>query len=183
MKKMFTPIIPLFLVAGLALTGCSSSSAPEEKNEVTVEVPAEAETTGESFADGVLTTKEVKIEITDYKVIPVGEAGNEYGEKPVIAIWYNTTNLGTSDRDITPSEFIFQFEAFQDNDPNAENKINVGMLPDPAFRDSQTENIKADGTVANAIAYELDDLTTPVELVAGAGFGGDPIGTMTLNLQ
>lgn len=183
MKKMLTPIVPLFLVAGLALTGCSSTSAPEEKTEVAVEVPAEAETTGESFADGVLTTTDVKIEITDYKVIPVGEVGNEYGEKPVLAIWYSTTNLGTADRDITPSEFIFQFEAFQDNDPNAENKLNVGMLPDAAFRDSQLENIKADGTVANAIAYELDDTTTPVELVAGGGFGGDPIGTMTINLQ
>ena len=42
----------------------------------------------------------------------------------------------------------------------------MGSLPDDRFLDSQTENIKKGGTVENAIAYELDDLVTPVDLVA-----------------
>ena len=73
------------------------------------------------------------------------------------------------------------FEAFQDNDPNRENTLDVGALPDDAFLETQMENIKVDGTVSNAIAYELDDTTTPVELVAG--IFGDEIGRMTFNLN
>jgi hypothetical protein len=42
-------------------------------------------------------------------------------------------------------------------------------LPDDRFLDSQTENIKKAGTVENAMAYELDDLHTPVDLVATEG--------------
>ena len=136
-----------------------------------------------SFKDGVLTTEELTIAITDYRVIPVGEPGNEYGDEPVLAIWYDTTNLGTADRNITPTDFVVLFEAFQDNDPNRENTLDVGSLPDDAFLDTQLENIKPGGTVPNAIAYELDDTTTPVELVAGGMFGDDEIGRMTFNLQ
>ena len=184
MKKLLLPVLPLTLVVAFALAGCSGTepvdTAPTSSTEVEVDAPEEMPA-GDSFVDGVLETDEVKIAITDYRVIQVGEPGNEYGDVPVLAIWYDTTNLGTSDRDITPSEFIFMFEAFQDNDPNAENTLDVGSLPDDAFLDSQMENIKVGGTVSNAIAYELDDTTTPVLLVAGGTFG-DEIGSMTFNL-
>ena len=100
----------------------------------------------------------MKIEITRYKVIKAGQKGNEYGEKPVIAFWYKTTNL--SGDKVDPTDFLFNFTAYQDNNPNAENKLDVGSLPDDRFLDSQTENIKKGGTVENAMAYELDDLHT-----------------------
>ena len=58
------------------------------------------------------------------------------------------------------------FEAVQDNDPNVVNTLNVGMLPDDQYLDSQLQSIKVGGTVSNAIAYELDDETTPVTLTA-----------------
>lgn len=182
---------PVLLVVALALTGCAGAATPESEpgaevepstaSEVDVETPEETVPAAESFADGVLTTADVQITITDYRVIPAGETGNEYGDVPVLAIWYDTTNLGAADRDISPMEFIFMFEAFQDNDPNRENTLDVGALPDDAFLETQMENIKVDGTVSNAIAYELDDTTTPVELVAG--IFGDEIGRMTFNLN
>lgn len=185
MKKLLAPVAPLALVIALTLTGCGASTTPETApstgTEVEVEAPEEETPTGDSFVDGLLTTDEVTIKITDYRVIPVGEVGNEYGDAPVLAIWYDTTNLGTSDREISPMEFIFMFEAFQDNNPDIENKLGVGMLPDAAFLDTQTANIKAGGSLANAIAYELTDTTTPVELVAGVF--GDEIGRMTFNLN
>lgn len=118
-----------------------------------------------SFANNVFENSDVKIEITDYKVIPVGEVGNEYGEKPVIAFWYNVTNISGTETDPN-SAWIFNLKAIQDNDPNAINELEVGLLPDDAFLDSQTQTIKQGGTVANAVAYELDDTTTPVILVA-----------------
>ena len=130
----------------------------------------------------MLTTPDVKVEITRYKVIKVGQKGNEYGEKPVIAYWYKTTNVSGEKTDPTTA-WIFSFKAYQDNNPNAENELNIASLPDDRFLDSQTENIKKGGTVANAVAYELDDLVTPVDLVATGGILGDVIGKTTYKLR
>lgn len=134
-----------------------------------------------SFKDGVLTTPKMKIVITDHKIIPVGKKGNEYGSKPVIAFWYKITNL--TDNKVSPTDWIFAITAYQDNNPNAENKLGVGSLPDARFGESQTENIKKGGTVENAMAYELDDATTPVDLVASNDLGMTKIGKVTYNLK
>lgn len=132
-----------------------------------------ADADGTSFSNGVLTTDEYTITITDYKVIQPGEAGNEYGEKPVIAFWYDTTNVA-SETDLNPmTAWMLVFEAVQDNDPNAVNTLNVGMLPDQQFLDSQMQSIKVGGTVSNAVAYELDDLITPVTLTAQDVMGSE----------
>ena len=58
----------------------------------------------------------------------------------------------------------------------------MGSLPDDRFLDSQTENIKKGGTVENAMAYELDDLDTPVDLVATEGLD-EVIGKATYTLR
>ena len=88
-----------------------------------------------------MASEDVRIEITDWKIIPVGEPGNEYGEAPVIAFWYNTTNL--SSKDIDPiSAWIAMFTAIQDNDPNIMNELQVASLPDAAFRETQMATIK-----------------------------------------
>lgn len=142
--------------------------------------PGETETAAKdpSFVDGVLTTPNMKIVITRHKVIPVGKKGNEYGDKPVIAFWYKTTNL--SGKKISPMEWLFVFTAYQDNNPNAMNELDVSSLPpDDAFLGTQTETIKKGGTVEDAVAYELDDQTTPVELVASDDLGFTEIGRKT----
>jgi hypothetical protein len=133
-----------------------------------------------TFENGVLTTLDMKIQITGYKAIEAGQKDNEYGDKPVIAFWYTTTNL--SDDDVTPTDFILYFNAIQDNDSNAVNELEVGSLPDDRFLDSQMETIKKGGTVENAVAYELDDLVTPVELVATEGLD-EVIGKATYTLK
>lgn len=160
-------------------TGTSNSASPSESPSDSSE-PSESEESESSFVDGVLTTPEVKIVITDHKIIPAGQEGNEYGDKPVIAFWYEITNL--TDKDVDPTEWIFLISAYQDNNPNAENELDIGSLPDDRFLDSQTETIKKGGTVENAMAYELDDETTPVDLVASELFG-DEIGRVTYNLK
>ena len=38
-----------------------------------------------TFKDGKVSMEDIDIKITKYKVISVGEKGNEYGENPVIA--------------------------------------------------------------------------------------------------
>ena len=149
--------------------------APSEARET------EVQTSDSSFENGVLTTPDLVIEITGHRVISPGDVGNEYGDKPVIGFWYNITNV--SGEDITPLDWIYTFEAVQDNNPDAVNVLEIGSLPDDRFLDTQMESIKQGGTVENAVAYELDDLTTPVELIATDGLADDEIGRQTFALQ
>ena len=135
----------------------------------------------EYFANNELVTKDIKIVITDYKVIQPGETGNEYGDKPVIAFWYDTTNVSGKEGTNATTAWITCFEAIQDNDPNVVNTLNVGMLPDSTFTDSQLKDIKAGGTVSNAIAYELKDTTTPVLLKASV-LGLTDLGEQTFDI-
>lgn len=170
------------LVLSLGLAACGEEKAKEEPQKEETSVPASTDKTDKEeksedvyFKDGEAKLEDLKINITETKVIPVGEKGNEYGEKPVYAIWYSTTNL--SDKDIDPTiAWSAVFTAIQDNNPNSVNKLEVGMLPDDKFLDTQLETIKKDGTVENAIAYELDDLETPVTLVANQGVSGKELG-------
>lgn len=135
-----------------------------------------------SFSDNVIVTKDYTIEILDYKVIPVGEEGNKYGDGPVIAFWYNTTN--TSGKDINPmNAWLYTVTVVQDNDPNVVNKLSVAALPDSRFLDSQMQSIKAGGTVENAMAYELTDTETPLELTAMESLFGPELGTQIFELK
>ena len=134
------------------------------------------------ITDGVIKTSDYTIKITNSKVIPAGQEGNKYGDGPVLAIWYDTTN--TSGKEISPMmAWIPIAKAVQDNDPNMVNEIHVGMLPDSSFTDSQMADIKEGGTVANAVAYELSDTTTPVVITFTDGLLGKEIGTITFNLN
>lgn len=119
--------------------------------------------------------------ITDHRIIPIGKKGNEYGSKTVIAFYCEITNL--TDKGVSPLDWIYVFTAYQDNNPNSENEIEIAALPDDRFLDSQMETIKKGGTVENAVAYELDDETTPVDLVASDDLGMTEIGKVTYKLK
>lgn len=191
--KILLVVVGLFVLGGIgsALSGGTKTTTtttvatvaqtPAVAAPVVETLPAAPATTKSSFVDGVLTTPEMIIKITDMKTIPAGATGNEYGKKPVIAFWYETTNL-TGDQ-VSPMNWIYVISAYQDNNPNAVNELKIGPLPDDRFLDSQLETIKKGGTVANAVAYELDDETTPVNLVASEDFGSTETGRMTYNLK
>lgn len=179
-------------VCGLVLGACSSEEAATPEKESTSQVAvsteessvveSEVSNTASAFKDNELVTQDMKIKITETRIIPVGEIGNEYGEKPVIAFWYETTNL--SDEELDPSSaWIFAFRAFQDNSADSMNELNVASLPDEAFLDSQSEMIKKDGTVTNAMAYELDDDVTPVTLTAEDMITGEEMGTVNYEVK
>ena len=171
MKRWWAAGLLLFAIIGVAGSGTGSDDSQPTASHTTTQAAQSEEPAAEkgpTFENGVLTTPDLKIQITRSKVIKAGQKGNEYGEKPVIAFWYKTTNL--SGDDVDPSVgFIGHFNAYQDNNPNAVNELDMGSLPDDRFLGSQTETIKKGGTVENAAAYELDDLVTPVELVATEG--------------
>lgn len=188
MKKSLIPLICASIALAFLLGACGTENSDTKGGDSAQTFsPSEGDGAddspsedGSTFENGVLTTPDLKIQITRYKVIKAGQKGNEHGEKPVIAFWYKTTNL--SGDEVDPTDFIFYFYAYQDNNPNAENELEVGGLPDDRFLDSQMENIKKGGTVENAVAYELDDLDTPVDLVATEGLD-EVIGKATYKLR
>ena len=183
MKKTIGFWMSLVLI--LSLTGCSNSSSakeePVQQEETTEETVAEKEESPYYFKDMEIVAKDFTIKITDWKIIQPGEDGNSYGDEPVIAFWYSTTN--TSGKEISPMmAWITNVSAVQDNDPNMINKLNVAALPDSSFLDSQMVKIKEGGTVDCAMAYTLTDSETPVELTATNGIVGDELGGMTFDI-
>lgn len=190
------------VAAALALTACGGSGTSEGAAPVAESVVSSEVTTSESanisatsasdsqsqatqadtyFANNELVTDSVKIVITDYKVIQPGEEGNEYGDAPVIAFWYDTTNLSSETTNATTA-WMFAFKAIQDNDPNVVNTLDVAALPDQAFLKTQLQDIKEGGTVSNAVAYTLDDTTTPVKLVASDMLGLTELGEQVFEI-
>ncbi|WP_116277979.1 DUF5067 domain-containing protein [Virgibacillus dokdonensis] len=149
----------------VVLSACGGSS--ESKNTENEESKDSADAANEESKDSEETNEnedvyfknneakieDLKIKIKETMVIPAGEEGNETGEKPVFAIWYETTNL--TDKDIDPSTaWIAVFTALQDNDPNAVNELEMGAYQD--------------GTVENSIAKDAKEGTLKIRF--GLGF-------------
>jgi len=206
MKKF--KLLAMVGICGIALAACGGeettskeSAAPKEttalessavvesevaSSEVVKEDGDFVESADDAYFDGtILKGNTYSVKITDHKVIPVGEPGNEYGENPVIAFWFDT--LVSPDYDnsvpIDPNTaWIMNFTAVQDNDPNMVNELNVGSLPDEKHLDSQMAQIKPGGTVSSSMSYELTDAETPVTLTASS-FLGDEFGSMDFEIK
>lgn len=150
------------------------STVDKEKKEELAEKTTAKD--GDLYFDGkVAQTEKVKVEIQDTKVILAGEAGNEQGEKPVFAIWYEVTNLSDEETDST-SGWSDVFEVIQDNPDNLVNTLNTGQLPDDAHAASVLNKIKKGEKIESSISFELDEAEIPVTLIAVNGLLGDEIG-------
>lgn len=161
-------------------TETAETEAEEDTEEEAGEVAGEGET---SFDGHTLVTDDITIEITDYRVLEPGEENN-FGETPLLAFWYDTTvHEDVTETEYDPSIWILLFKAIQDNDPNAINELEVGILPDKAHLDSQMQTIKPGGTVSSSVSYELDDTDTPVELIVENIVTGEEYGSHTYDLN
>lgn len=172
------------MASSLLISGCSTMKEEKKENPVKGEtdknkVNSSSKEGQYTFKDGKVSMEDIDLKITKYKVIPVGAEGNEYGKKPVIAFWYDTTNKSGKDIINPMSAWFASFPqgAIQDNDKNKVNKLQVAMHPDKTLVRDQSATIKKDGTVSGAVAYELSDLTTPVKLTAYKGAGGAELGS------
>lgn len=139
------------------------------------------------YFDGkTLVTDDFTIYITDVRFFEPGEGNNVYGDSPTIAFWFDiTAHDDIGNREVTPNgAWISTFETIQDNNPNAINKLRVGSLPDHAHLESQMQVIKPGGTISSSMSYLLDDLQTPVELIAVANmFTGEEYGSQLYKLN
>ena len=149
--------------------------SPEEKSE-------ESSKSKYYFSDGVLQSEDVKIVITNYKIVEAGAEGNELGEKPTIVFYYDITNLTGNESVTAATGWMAMFEAIQDNDPNTVNTLDVGWYFDADNTIDGYATIKKDGTVSYYMSYELDDTTTPVVLKASRGVGGESLGEQSYNI-
>ena len=179
-KKLLTAL----MVSSLLISGCSSMKEEKKENPEINETDKNkvnsSSRNGEyTFKEGKVSMEDIDIKITKYKVIRVGEEGNEYGENPVIAFWYDTTNKSGKDIINPMSAWFAAFPEgpIQDNDKNKVNKLKVAGHPDKTLLNDQSATIKKDGTLSGAVAYELTDLTTPVKLTAYKGVGGIELGS------
>ena len=119
-----------------------------------------------SFKNNVYIGKNVRIEITDVEVLMPGSEFNRHPDVPLIRFTYKVTNVTGNSNVSASSSWIQVFNAFQDNDPNFVNELEVGPQEDTKYHQTGFAEIKAGGTVEDVMTYKLDDLTTPVILKA-----------------
>lgn len=168
-------LLALALVFALVFALCAcGGEAPETQTtpeptaaptaEPTVE-PTEEPKPAATFDGTVYEDDEARIEIIGYEILEVGSEYNKYGDVPLICFKFNVTNL--SDWDVSASgKWIDTFRVYQDNDPNFLNELNVGSQENSAYHDTAFASIKKGGTVESVMTYELDDMETPITLVA-----------------
>lgn len=178
MKKIAT--LTTLMLSTIILTACGNNNSKSSKSSTTtVMKPA---TPKYYFKGNVLKIHDLKIKITKTEIIPVGQKGNEYGDKPVLAFWYDTTNY--TGKEIDPNTaWSATFDAYQDTSSSQVHKLEVSALPDDQFLDSQTEAIKKNKTAPNAVAYSLDSNSIPVKLKGIQGESGKVLGTKTIKIQ
>lgn len=173
-----------FAITSPLLVSCTAGEEMSGGGENTVtEIEAEFGVGETSFEDGTLVSPHLNITITDTQLIQPGEPGNEYGEKAVVAIWYETTNVGGQHVDPLTAWFT-HFRAVQDlgSDASAPTELTLGMVPEKEFEQSQSVAIEEGETVVNAVSYTALDTEAPVELVASDAVLNQ-VGSTVLQLQ
>ena len=112
-----------------------------------------------SFDGKTLVSQNFTIVITEYKVIQPGEPGNQMGEAPVIAFWYDlTAHEGSSGvRPLSAWELTFTAHQMKE--------LDYGHMPDLEHYEVSISEVEAGQTVSCSTAYELLDDTTKVRFV------------------
>ncbi|WLV25451.1 DUF5067 domain-containing protein [Aciduricibacillus chroicocephali] len=178
MKKLF---VLLFLAILLSACSAQQRAADDFERKLEKRILEQGENDDIYFKENVAKIEGIKIEITNTKVIPVGNKGNK-GDKPLFAIWYKVTNY--TDKNIDPiAAWNSIYNAVQENGSNKIDKLKMGTLPDQKYLDSQVESIKKNGTVENAVSYELDNQITPLTLIARQGVNGEEIGSQEFKIK
>ena len=182
----YKALVGITLVSTLLLGACGTN---EEKDNVkntetaTTEAPKKESKEKNNLKDNTAQLDDVDVKILETEFLPNGSYEHQTADQ--IVVTYEVTNK--SDKEISPmTGYLAVFEATQE-DENSERKLNVGMTPmNEKYKyvvDNQMNNIKKDGTVKSATAYDLKDTTTPVILHATKGIGGEKLGEIEVVIK
>ena len=168
MNKILKVLGVIFLVI-IVLVCCVMCSGSDDKTDKVKNEP-QYMTNGEEaaencFKDGTLLLDDIKITITDYKVVPAN-TGDNYREDPIIVFFYDITNLEPEDSDTTVyvGDFWEYFDAVQDNDSDTINELDLATYSEDGY--DEMLKVKKGGTAHGMQGYVLTDTTTPVTLVS-----------------
>ncbi|OFN05353.1 hypothetical protein HMPREF2626_03535 [Aerococcus sp. HMSC062A02] len=172
MRKLYR--LALVFVAGLALCACEKESASSalpgvyrlDKAKLYENIP-------ETFDGRYLDTVDIDIEIEEVRVLPAGAEGNEEGEGPVLAFWYDATNKSEEElsafdawiRCFVPTQHQDQL------DDNFENDLAIAKVPDSRYKKTQNKKLKRNESAKSAIAFKVADMKAPVALFAKTAQG------------
>lgn len=187
-------------VCGAVLGACGNNETkednPTEKASIATESSTEVSSeTSESessetdnpsdvgFKDDVLKIDMATLKILSTEILPPDSAA--YRDNNQLVFTYEVTN--DSEEGIQASTvWIACFEALQEGSDTI-NKLDVGMTPQDGkyeeYREHEMDDIKPGGTVKAVIAYDLEDMSTPVVLKATQGIGGEYLGEKTIELK
>ncbi|MFT8491508.1 DUF5067 domain-containing protein [Liquorilactobacillus satsumensis] len=178
MKKISSVLLCL---AGISILTACSNNTNSKNNSSKKSVVKVKKQQKYYFKNNVAEIHDLKIEITKVEVKNADQT-NSYSDKPLIIFHYKVTNK--TNKDIDPiSAWQAVFTAYQDNDANSVNKLEIGSTIDEQYLDTQSEKIKKNGTVKNESTYELTDMKTPVKLQATKGYDGSKIGSQTYKIE
>ena len=146
-KKLLAFALVFALVFALCACGAAApetKATPEPTADPTAEPtpePTEEPTPAATFDGTVYEDDEARIEIIGYEILEVGSEYNKYGDVPLICFKYTVTNLSGGDISAA-SKWMFNFRAYQDNNPNFLNALDIGMQSNADYYDTEYEQIK-----------------------------------------
>ncbi|MCL1808528.1 MAG: DUF5067 domain-containing protein [Clostridiales bacterium] len=189
MKKLLALTLVMVLAFSL-LTACGgnsdSNNTPSSGGDSSVP-PASTSTPASNsenamgamtVVDGVFASaNKFIIEITDYRVIPVGspEHMDAWTGKPILVIMFSYTNTSNIERDPL---LVFNGSLLSFNDEKMESRCPLAGVPDE-FMDVMMGVVAPGETIEGAVCYVLDEDTVTVTLRDLMS----EIGVMTLDLE
>lgn len=173
MKKI--ALLETTALVALTLAGCGNTNKEAKTNNETAKTEKVAPAYG--FKNNIINMDDVKVKITKMQIVKPDDVDS----KSRLILYYDITNK--TGKEVSPMTITALIDAYQDTDPNQENKLNVGpsLKKDQALTDKQTEKIKKGKTAQGSITFDLDNTTTPVVLEATTG-AGHKIGKEKVNI-
>lgn len=171
MKRLISlfAVLLLLLVAGCGggADSPAAENAPEGDSSVGAEAGTDAEPefspatpAGEMLSGMGFAADGFEVEFTSKRIVPAGEEGNIFTEKPALALTYTITNIDNDS--LAPNDLLFYVSAFQ-ADQELELAHIWGHESEP---EGHVGPLAQGDSWDTVIAYELNDESTPVELVA-----------------
>ncbi|GAD16055.1 DUF5067 domain-containing protein [Lentilactobacillus otakiensis] len=165
MKK--TLLFLLTLTALISLSGCGMLG--QSKNSAN----------SQNFSKNSLKVKNFHLKITKTAVIPAGTSGNEFGKKPIFAIWYTITN--TSGKKVSPVSAASVLRAYQP--AKSKKQLVAAPLPDQSLAAKYKINIKKNQSAKGSMAWNLYDTKSSIK-IHGVKYGtNQTIGVQTYSIK